>query len=765
MKKRILLAVSMVMMLVCVLAISAGAASTTGVIDYAETATLTDGTVLPIYDEDKNPLIWYISGTETVTVDGVETTKNIYSSVVSTATKESPDANGYYVIYNGSTKTYTGPTGEQLPYFYSTEIWIKHTTDTSVNFKGDDTMVVANLRGVNIGDFQGGTIDKLQCFYAPVNMVRSGDFRVSSLVLADFTQSVNMRMVISQAFSAGVAGKIKEVRFPTIEPIYNAEGVLVNAFEIGNYGFQNCKLITKLDFPETLYKVGNNAFQNCNNMTTIGSVPNLTIINADAFENCYTLTGLDFKNTKLTTIGARAFRYAGVQDFVEFPSTLTSIGENAFYQAKLIKAVKLSENLESLGNQAFRQITTLEYFDFNGFEIETMGDYFFYQNRSLKAVSLPEGLTSFGTRCFEGCTSLEALYLPDSVTMLPYLQSIKNLYFVNEPFAIDWESGIFASADWNGQKPEKPEIYYMPTSLVSVQEKSLHSCTGINDTIVFPEGFTQVADQYTFFSIANRNFVFLGNVTLFNTNSTGLSNYYFINDSVTDESLTGTRADKYQLYFHSAGAHLTEKRNTVADADCVTDEKAANICFCGHEISIDYVPDTALGHNHTVALGIIYEDYFANGYIGFGCERCDDVNKTEAVDPIFSWKGYSCTETAIGGANSITQAYAINRDALDAYKAEKGEAFSFGMVAAVNYTDNSVEVDFSDEKVQKFDLSDLIHDWVEIKVAGLSGEQLNVNIVFCAYVSDNGKTIYLDEGATKTALTGFSYNAIYEKLK
>lgn len=42
-------------------------------VDYDETVTLLDGTVLPLFDENKEALIWYISGTE----DG----KNLYSSI------------------------------------------------------------------------------------------------------------------------------------------------------------------------------------------------------------------------------------------------------------------------------------------------------------------------------------------------------------------------------------------------------------------------------------------------------------------------------------------------------------------------------------------------------------------------------------------------------------------------------------------------------------------------------------------------------------
>ncbi len=758
MKKRTLLILSMAFALVCVLAISASAVSTTGNIDYEEKATLKDGTVLPIYDEDKNPLIWYISGTETVTVDGVETTKNIYSSVVSTATKANPDKNGYYVVYNGPTNTYTGATGEKLQYHYSQSIYIKHITDTSVNVLCKDVMIVANMRGVNVGDFQGGTINKLQYLYAPDCMVKSGDLRYcGDLLVADYTQSTSLRLLMTEIIKT----KTCDLRLPTLEPVLDENGVLVNAFTVASFCFQGSQR-TVIELPKTLYAIEKNAFQNCSKLTSLGYTPYLTIIGNDAFHNASSITGIDFKSLPLQSIGERAFWNAGLQAEIQLPSTLTNVGTRAFYQAKLVKSITLPENLVTLGGEAFREITSLEYFDFNGFEMETIGDYFFWKNSSLRAVSLPEGLKSFGTRPFENCTKLEILYLPDGLTQLTYFQGLKKLYFVNDPFSIDWYDGIFDSENWGGQKPQKPEIYYMPSSLTTLGA-DLHSCLNINNVVVFPEGVTEIPEQYTFFSIADRNFVFLGNVTLFNTNSTGLSNYYFINDSVTDEGLTGSRQDKYQLYFHSEGVHFCEKTETVTEATCVTNELATKICFCGEEMGEFELEGTSLGHSHTVYIGIVYENYFANGYYGTQCERCDDVKGEGVVAPIFEWVGYSCTEAAIGGSYSITQGYNVDRDALDAYVAQQGEGFSFGVVAAVNKTDGEVAPDLNTEYA--FEFKNLIHDAFDIKVTGLTSGNLTTNIVLCAYVVDNGKAFYLDNGVTVDKLTGFSYEDVLAMQK
>ena len=69
MKRKLLFATLGILIFACLFAVTAFAA-----VDYNEVATLADGTQLPIYDEDRNPLIWYVSGT-----DGEG--NNIYASV------------------------------------------------------------------------------------------------------------------------------------------------------------------------------------------------------------------------------------------------------------------------------------------------------------------------------------------------------------------------------------------------------------------------------------------------------------------------------------------------------------------------------------------------------------------------------------------------------------------------------------------------------------------------------------------------------------
>ena len=56
MKRKLLILLITLVLFICAFAISVSATE----IDYDEKVTLSDGTVLPIYDEDNNPLIWFI---------------------------------------------------------------------------------------------------------------------------------------------------------------------------------------------------------------------------------------------------------------------------------------------------------------------------------------------------------------------------------------------------------------------------------------------------------------------------------------------------------------------------------------------------------------------------------------------------------------------------------------------------------------------------------------------------------------------------------
>ena len=59
---------------------------------------------------------------------------------------------------------------------------------------------------------------------------------------------------------------------------------------------------------------------------------------------------------------------------------------------------------------------------------------------------------------------------------------------------------------------------------------------------------------------------------------------------------------------------------------------------------------------------------------------------------------------------------------------------------------------------QSHEFTSLNHDYFEIKISIITDEHKATKLAFCAYVIDGEEVFYLDDNATKTALTGKSYN-------
>ena len=130
MKRKIILALAMVAMLACLFAVSVSANE----IDYTEKAILADGTVLPIYDANNNPLIWYVKDANATGVDK-------YASVPNNRT--APNAN------NDTYVTYTINTGwmTQLENI-NIHIWNETNGAYDVVTEEGCQAVVVNLRGL-----------------------------------------------------------------------------------------------------------------------------------------------------------------------------------------------------------------------------------------------------------------------------------------------------------------------------------------------------------------------------------------------------------------------------------------------------------------------------------------------------------------------------------------------------------------------------------------------------------------------------------------
>ena len=104
------------------------------------------------------------------------------------------------------------------------------------------------------------------------------------------------------------------------------EGVKV----IGNYAFELCRSINRIDIPDSVTNIGNNAFYGCRSLTNI-KIPNcVTNIEDNVFAYCRSLSNIIIPDCVIN-IGEGAFRNCNSLISIKIPVCVTNIGNSAFY--------------------------------------------------------------------------------------------------------------------------------------------------------------------------------------------------------------------------------------------------------------------------------------------------------------------------------------------------------------------------------------------------------------------------------------------------
>lgn len=167
------------------------------------------------------------------------------------------------------------------------------------------------------------------------------------------------------------------------------------------------------------------------------------------------------------------------------------------------------------------------------------------------------------------------------------------------------------------------------------------------------------------------------------------------------------------------------------------------------------------GDEHTASddTRLIGNDYFAQIKIACPCaiDGCIATIQTGTIDPIFASKGYSAS--TFGETLSVTQGFYINQAALAEYMSY-AESVEIGVVAAVNTTEGAFAPDFESPKTIVAKLDKIATSYVDVKVVGISSNDVDTVIAFCMYISVDGKVSFLDGGVTGNTVVGKSYSSI-----
>ena len=420
---------------------------------------------------------------------------------------------------------------------------------------------------------------------------------------------------------------------------------------------------------------------------------------------------------------------------------------------------------------------------------KTNGD--FYQNQTLTHVIFGQGYTNggLGTWFFNGA-KVEYVVFDDNsaITTLPTqffanLKTLKGLYLGRSITNIG--SGTFSNMGSTNvflmntpNETEAPEVYYFKSSLVegNFYNFKTNSATKI---WVFPNTVNGIGSGWNIDNSSNipKSFVFLtsdaDSVVVNNTigsDKLNTTNIYFPNIS-SEKAADMTVVPNTTYYFGVDakkasynggwgefaemvnGDHLREViRDEKLDATCTSDRVVNTYCFCGVKISEVYEENTALGHDHTKFLGLMYESYLEEGSYKYQCTRCDDIKATKA-DALFTCLGYSFDENGNGG---ISVGYNVNKDAISEYEIITGVEVSYGLFAGTKAglgTDDVIgENGEAIDGAIAADFENSAYSFMYIKMYGFENDtQKNTLFAIGAYVEvtdEESKTYsYLQVGA------------------
>lgn len=99
--------------------------------------------------------------------------------------------------------------------------------------------------------------------------------------------------------------------------------------EIGDYAFDNCYGLLKIEVPESVTKINSYGFSTCIAATEINLPNSLTIIDMSAFYNCESIISLKIPSS-VRYIGDTSFAECFALKEIELPKSVTTIDYNAF---------------------------------------------------------------------------------------------------------------------------------------------------------------------------------------------------------------------------------------------------------------------------------------------------------------------------------------------------------------------------------------------------------------------------------------------------
>ena len=151
-------------------------------------------------------------------------------------------------------------------------------------------------------------------------------------------------------------------------------------------------------------EIGSNAFYNNADITEIYLSDNVISVGDYAFNGCLSLVRLDL-GVSVETVGKNAFAYCSSLESIIIPDSTVKIKDSAFNGCTGARELRLGAGVKSIYNYAFGNIPLIrEVVLPDG--INDIGDYAFMDCISLTSLTVPKSVTYLPSSAFSGCIRL-----------------------------------------------------------------------------------------------------------------------------------------------------------------------------------------------------------------------------------------------------------------------------------------------------------------------------------------------------------------------
>lgn len=230
---------------------------------------------------------------------------------------------------------------------------------------------------------------------------------------------------ISSAFSRNVS--VSHITLPSsVKSLGNAfygcsalKSVNLNyVATIGDWTFQGCTSLEKMDIPPSVMTIGGYAFAYCSGLTSVTIPSSVTNIGGYAFSGCTSLTSIETPDT-LRHIGAFAFSDCTSLKRATLMGTDLDVAGALFMRCTALEYVVIGQGISSIADGwsyddafgMFSHCTNLKTVEILTDRVKYLPKYMFYRS-GIERLILSGGFEEVGAWAFIGCSKLESIEGP-----------------------------------------------------------------------------------------------------------------------------------------------------------------------------------------------------------------------------------------------------------------------------------------------------------------------------------------------------------------